>query len=560
MVDLAGNAVVPRDTTFTSANGPDIVNPARLFVSILNGATNVPTNPVIESLFNEPIDPVSITPDVRLYDTTTGQNVPSTSTLSADGLRLTLVPDSALEQNRLYYVYKYGLRDLSGNGVVNFFSQFTTGAEEDNDGPVLDDSTLFDGISDVPTNVWIRVRFNEPLSILQLAGVTIEDNAGVDVPANVSLSGDRRTINVVPKDLLAENALFSLNVADIADLSGNLLVSAITQNFTTASGTDLLQGSEVYRSIPYGVTNIPRNATFEVGLSERLDPASLLSGTNSFNLYDTSNGQNVLSTYTISADGLTVNLDPVELLEESRVYYWYVGYSPYLYDLANNFIALNAFSLFTTGTQEDEDAPVLLSSSILDGATNVPVSARVTLTLDEPLSNNCYQSLSLTDGNTDIITSVVLSTDRQTITLTPTSDLAVSTAYTVVFGGICDYAGNTLSGDALSFTTDDSEVADGTAPQISSVVPSSSATGVSVDTNIIITFDETIEADSIVLLFNNAGQLVPGSVNVVGSVLTFTPDDTLATNNQHRIEIRYNIFDLSGNQQYHGDSYFTTEL
>ncbi|PKG93492.1 hypothetical protein, partial [Paraglaciecola sp. MB-3u-78] len=69
MVDLAGNPVVPRDTTFTSANGPDVVNPTRLLISVLDNAVDVPTNPVIESLFNEPIDPVSITSAIRLYDT-----------------------------------------------------------------------------------------------------------------------------------------------------------------------------------------------------------------------------------------------------------------------------------------------------------------------------------------------------------------------------------------------------------------------------------------------------------------------------------------------------------
>jgi methionine-rich copper-binding protein CopC len=560
MVDLAGNAVVPRDTIFTSANGPDIINPSRIFISVLDGATNVPTNPVIESLFNEPIDPVSITSNVRLYDTITGLNVPTTVELSDDGLRLVMVPNEALLVSRRYYVYKYGLRDLSGNGVVNFFSQFITGVEVDNVGPVLDNSTLFDGISNIPTNVYIRERFNEPLSVLELAGVTIEDSMGINIPINVSLSGDRRTINVVPKDLLLENTMFSLNVADISDLSGNLLSSAIIQNFTTASGTDLLQGSEVYRSIPNAVTNVPRNAVFEVGLSERLDPSSVQLGTNSYNLYNTNSRQIVASTFTVSADGLTLTLIPEDLLEESRQYYWYVGYSPYLYDLANNFIAINSFSLFTTGTQEDEDSPILLSSSIVDGTTDIPVSARVTLTFNEPLSNNCYQSLSLTDGITDIIMLVVLSSDRKTVTLTPASDLAISTVYTVVFTVICDYAGNTLSGNALSFTTSDSGITDSTAPQISSVVPSNNASGISVDTNIVLTFDETIEADSIVRVYNNAGQLVPGSVDVAGSVLTFDPDDALATNNRHRIEIRYNIFDLSGNQRYHGDSYFTTEL
>ncbi|PKG93928.1 Ig-like domain-containing protein, partial [Paraglaciecola sp. MB-3u-78] len=142
-------------------------------------------------------------------------------------------------------------------------------------GPELVDSTLFDGITDVPTNVWIRIRFDEPLSVLELSGVIIEDSIGASVAVNVSLSGDRRTINVVPKNLLDASSNYSLIVANITDISGNLLSTSITQGFNTDSSTDLLAGSETYRSIPNAVTNVPRNAAFEVGLNERLDPASV---------------------------------------------------------------------------------------------------------------------------------------------------------------------------------------------------------------------------------------------------------------------------------------------
>jgi hypothetical protein len=560
MVDLAGNPVVPRDTTFTSANGPDIVNPTRILISVNNGATNVSTNPVIESLFNEPIDPVSITSAIRLYDTITGLNVPSSVALSADGLRLTMVPNEALLVSRTYYVYVYGLRDLSGNGVVNFFSTFITGASEDSAGPELVDSTLFDGITDVPTNVWIRIRFDEPLSVLELAGVIIEDSIGESVVVNVSLSGDRRTINVVPKNLLDTSSNYSLIVANITDISGNLLSTSITQGFNTGSSTDLLAGSETYRSIPNAVTNVPRNAAFEVGLNERLDPASVQPGTNSFRLYDTTTRQSVASSFSVSADGKTLGLTPDALLEASRVYYWYVGYSPYLYDLANNFIALNQFSSFTTGVQVDNTPPVLLSSNIVEGETNIPVNPDIILTLNEPLGNLCYLEVNLTDGLSDIVTLISLSTDRKILTVQPSYNLDTNTAYTVELTGLCDYADNTLSGDALHFTTGNDASADLTKPTITSITPVSNGTGVGVGTNIVIVFSETIGANNVVRLFNAAGQLVPGVVSIAGDQLTFNPDASLANNNRHRIEIRWNIFDLAGNQNYFGDSYFTTEL
>jgi hypothetical protein len=471
-----------------------------------------------------------------------------------------MVPNEALLVSRTYYVYVYGLRDLSGNGVVNFFSTFITGASEDSAGPELVDSTLFDGITDVPTNVWIRIRFDEPLSVLELAGVIIEDSIGESVVVNVSLSGDRRTINVVPKNLLDTSSNYSLIVANITDISGNLLSTSITQGFNTGSSTDLLAGSETYRSIPNAVTNVPRNAAFEVGLNERLDPASVQPGTNSFRLYDTTTRQSVASSFSVSADGKTLGLTPDALLEASRVYYWYVGYSPYLYDLANNFIALNQFSSFTTGVQVDNTPPVLLSSNIVEGETNIPVNPDIILTLNEPLGNLCYLEVNLTDGLSDIVTLISLSTDRKILTVQPSYNLDTNTAYTVELTGLCDYADNTLSGDALHFTTGNDASADLTKPTITSITPVSNGTGVGVGTNIVIVFSETIGANNVVRLFNAAGQLVPGVVSIAGDQLTFNPDASLANNNRHRIEIRWNIFDLAGNQNYFGDSYFTTEL
>ncbi|PKG94224.1 Ig-like domain-containing protein, partial [Paraglaciecola sp. MB-3u-78] len=194
----------------------------------------------------------------------TGLNIPSSAALSADGLRLTMVPNEALLVSRTYYVYVYGLRDLSGNGVVNFFSSFTTSFVSDNERPTFVDSTIFDGITDVPTNIWIRVRFDEPLNPLELSGVMLEDNIGGAIPSNINLSADRKTVYIVPKNLLSTNSNYRLTVDGLKDISGNDLLIPVVQNFTTTDSPDLLQGSLLYRNIPNGATNIPRDAEFEI--------------------------------------------------------------------------------------------------------------------------------------------------------------------------------------------------------------------------------------------------------------------------------------------------------
>ncbi|MFT4994903.1 MAG: hypothetical protein ACI965_001945, partial [Paraglaciecola sp.] len=176
-----------------------------------------------------------------------------------------------------------------------------------------------------------------------------------------------------------------------------------------------------------------------------------------------------------------------------------------------------------------------------------------------PLGDNCYREVNLTDGVSVIPTYISLSADRRIITVQPSNNLVTNTTYMVEFTGICDYAGNSLSGGALDFTTGNDVSEDLTKPTITSISPLSNATNIAVDSNIVIVFSETIGATNVVRLFNAAGQLIPGVVSVVGDQLTFNPDASLANNNRHRIEIRWNIFDLAGNQNYFGDYYFTTE-
>ncbi|WP_198556715.1 Ig-like domain-containing protein, partial [Paraglaciecola sp. MB-3u-78] len=225
---------------------------------------------------------------------------------------------------------------------------------------------------------------------------------------------------------------------------------------------------------------------------------------------------------------MTLTLIPDGLLLANRRYYWYVGYSPYLYDMANNFIALNSFIQFVTGEQTDDVAPLLVNTNILNNALEVPVNARVVLTLNEPLGSNCLTQLLITDGVDDVAFASVLSSDRRTLTLTPSESLAANTSYQVEFTGLCDYAGNGLSGQALSFTTSTTGASDTVRPVLQSVVPANNAVGILVDTNVVITFDETISLRSSVLFYNSdTNQRVLGSVDVTDNVLTFTPDELL---------------------------------
>ncbi len=560
LVDAAGNAAVAASTTFTTGDGPDFVAPTVVDTSVAYGQTGVATNPVLELLFSEPIDPVSVSSSgVYLYDGTTGTHVPVTVSLSSDGKRLTLVPDAALAAGRQYSWYSYYLNDLSGNGL-NTYSYFTTGFAGDAAAPVVQSASVFAGETDVPLNVRLNVQYDEPLNPLALSGVGLADAGGTPVPANVTLSGDRRTLTVVSKQLLAAHATYTLTVDGVRDLSGNSPAVPYSVSFTTTDLADFATGAITSWSMPNNNTQgVPLNPQLVVTLSERVDPTTVTADT--IYLYDGTTGQRVAGQRVLSADGRTLELVPDALLAANRLYYFYVGYSPYLKDLAGNNIGAS-YRYFTTGTGTDAVAPVVVQTSFADGTTGVPVNGRVLVRLSEPLGDQCAlaDGVTLSSGLGSVAATLSLSSDRQTVTVVPQAVLSTLTAYTLSLDGLCDYAGNTLAPLSLGFTTRVDGTPDTTPPIFVSSDPANGATSVPVDAPIMLNFDEQVD---LVLLngeVNVDGGATPGifTSNESGA-LTFTPQDPFTSGSMHSIYFRY-IYNLVGSGRYFNSTInFTTQ-
>jgi methionine-rich copper-binding protein CopC len=113
----------------------------------------------------------------------------------------------------------------------------------------------------------------------------------------------------------------------------------------------------------------------------------------------------------------------------------------------------------------DTTAPVLMSSSPADNATDVSASANIVLTFDEPVALGSGD-ITVTDGAGDVrVISMGTSDPDGTVTVSGTqvtidlaTNLATSKAYDVIVaaGAIKDKAGNSFAGitkDALDFTT-----------------------------------------------------------------------------------------------------------
>jgi len=99
-----------------------------------------------------------------------------------------------------------------------------------------------------------------------------------------------------------------------------------------------------------------------------------------------------------------------------------------------------------------------VESLLIDGATGVAVSTALSVTFNEALALSTINAgsvflLDATDAN--IAGTINVSADRKTITFTPASNLAATTAYRLIFTtAITDLAGNKLAAPyVLNFTT-----------------------------------------------------------------------------------------------------------
>lgn len=98
--------------------------------------------------------------------------------------------------------------------------------------------------------------------------------------------------------------------------------------------------------------------------------------------------------------------------------------------------------------------PLALSSSVpVDDATGVSRSADITLTFNNALVVASLSNILLLDNNSAVVTCAKsLDSTKKIATLNPDTDLAASTAHTIVIGGVKDIYGQTLT-TIVTFTT-----------------------------------------------------------------------------------------------------------
>jgi|GEM_PF-2388393 len=165
---------------------------------------------------------------------------------------------------------------------------------------------------------------------------------------------------------------------------------------------------------------------------------------------------------------------------------------------------------------EDTTAPTLQTSTPQDDALEVPVNSDIVLTFDENIqagSGNII--ISNGQGDTRVIdvndsSQVSFGSSKNgmsnTLTINPTEDLLADSSYFIQLGEgvITDLAGNAFAGvndeTTLNFVTAPPDI---TAPTLQTSTPQDDALEVPVNGDIVLTFDENIQAGSGNIIISN---------------------------------------------------------
>ncbi|MGD8428372.1 MAG: Ig-like domain-containing protein, partial [Balneolaceae bacterium] len=216
-------------------------------------------------------------------------------------------------------------------------------------------------------------------------------------------------------------------------------------------------------------------------------------------------------------------------------------------DLAGNNMSSNVNWNFTT--EQETIPPEVISQNPADGATDVPVDiSSIEVTFSEPMDPSTIDATTFQVTLNGSAVSGSINYADNTATFTPASNLEFNSTYAVtVTTGVEDLVGNNMAENvAWTFTTEQEQ----TPPQVLSTSPANNTADVPINSTIRVTFSEEMNSSTITtttILVSQNGTPVPGSINYLDKIATFTPSSNLAYGSDYSATVTTGVEDLAGN-------------
>lgn len=228
--------LLPADLSirYTLTGTPDSIAPTIVSRTPAPFATGVAPNPSVAVTFSETLDPASVT--AANFSVSAGPTS-GAGTLSYDAKTsaIVFVPAALLSTTTTYTARVSGIKDLSGNTVVTTTWTFTTGATADTTPPTVTAVSPVAAATRASAATTVAVTFSEQVDPTALAaGIQMAAGAS-SVAGSVTYNPATQTATFTPVGLLASQTVYTVTVAGVDDLAGNLMTAAFTSTFTTGN-------------------------------------------------------------------------------------------------------------------------------------------------------------------------------------------------------------------------------------------------------------------------------------------------------------------------------------
>ena len=444
---------------FTVADILPNTPPVLVATNPFNGATNVPTNTVIQLAYNQPLLASTVnTTNIALYDNSLGYVTPDSIGLDSTGQVILITPpEGSFVAGTGYQVWFNSNTVTNPNGLAapSPGLNFTTGSTGDSAALTVKSLAPPNGAKNIGTNAGLNVVFNKAVNPITVTGSTIQLSGGgtTEVPSSISFSPDYTVVNIVPQAPLPPSTTMTVTVNGVQSVSG-FKVTPQTSTFTTLSGPDLTAPYVISSSVTSGEANVPVNAVFTMQFNKPMNlntfnPATVCVGPYPYWWYGYCYTP-VSATMSFSADMTTVYLVPSSNLGVGTQYYLS---SSGTQDLSGNPQTGFAAS-FTTSFVSNATAPGVVNTNPDDGLTLVPTNTSVQVLFTEPIQPTSIGQVTLKAGSTPVTVVPSFLNGNQTLVLAPAVPLLPATGYTLSISGVQDNAGNEMtSTTTANFTT-----------------------------------------------------------------------------------------------------------
>lgn len=257
-----------------NVNPDPSITPSVIATNPENGAVDVAPNINISAVFNEQVDPQTVSSQT-FYLREGDNNVPGT--VSSNELVVSFTPAEELKPMTQYTAtLTTAIESLKELPLENDYSwSFTTGGEPDTRGPVVVSTMPYDYESDVGHDTEITVTFDEAVDPSTLTNQTfiVEDQSGV-VSGSVSLDAAGVVATFTPASDLTRDRDYSVTLKkEISDLSGNIMENDYKWSFATdpafyvsnsGDNDNIGSGKNPWQTIQYAIDHVSNGDIIKV--------------------------------------------------------------------------------------------------------------------------------------------------------------------------------------------------------------------------------------------------------------------------------------------------------